>query len=88
MRIEETTAFTRLTLALQPLYTADQAAALLHAFSVAVEREVRAEIAADIRFVGKQRDTLSWGEAHLIASEGLCACRGGRKPCQDAGGAR
>lgn len=57
------------------------AAKLVNALVVAVKSKTRAEIAADFEQFGKRQDSLSWGEAHLIASEGLCVCRGGDKPC-------
>lgn len=46
-----------------------------------IEREVRAQIAEDFKTLGKRQSTLSWGEAHLIARDGLCRCRGGSKSC-------
>jgi hypothetical protein len=30
---------------------------------------------------GKRQDALTWGEAALIAREGLCRCRSGHVPC-------
>ncbi|MGP4114615.1 hypothetical protein ACTWP5_27365 [Streptomyces sp. 4N509B] len=51
------------------------------------EQSIRNQIADDFTKFGERQDTLSWGEAVVIAREGLCRCRGGRKPCQD-GGAR
>lgn len=51
------------------------------------ERDIRWSIAEDFTKLGERQDTLTWGEAVVIAREGLCRCRGGNKPCQD-GGAR
>lgn len=47
----------------------------------------RAEIAADFVRQGKASGSLTWGQAHEIALQGLCSCSGGIKPC-DMGGAR
>jgi len=49
------------------------------------ERKVRAEIAADFEQLGKRQGSLTWGEAVLIAREGLCVCRGGSQPCDAEG---
>lgn len=51
----------------------------------AAEQTTRDQIAADFTKFGERQDRLSWGEAVLIAREGLCRCRGGNKPCQDGG---
>lgn len=64
------------------------AQALLDDIRAKAERDVRSSIAADFEQFGKQQSKLTWGEAALIAREGLCACRGGQKPCQSEGGAR
>jgi len=57
----------------------------LDAFRAEIEREVRWQIAADFERFGKRQDTLSWGEAALVAREGLCRCRGGSQPCEGGG---
>ncbi|MDX3520778.1 hypothetical protein [Streptomyces scabiei] len=59
----------------------------LDALRAEIEREVRWQIAADFKQFGKRQDTLSWGEAALIAREGLCRCRGGSQP-REGGGQR
>ena len=64
---------------------AKEAATLVNALVVAVKSKVRAEIAADFEQLGKRQGSLTWGEAVLIASEGLCVCRGGSKPCDTEG---
>jgi hypothetical protein len=46
-----------------------------------VERRVRWQIAADFEQFGKRQSALTWGEAAVIAREGLCRCRGGSEPC-------
>jgi hypothetical protein len=71
----------RIANVLHATHTNADAQALLNRFRAEVERKVRAEIAADFEQFGKRQDSLSWGEAHLIAGEGLCVCRGGSKPC-------
>lgn len=48
------------------------------------ERTVRAEVAADFQLAARHQDEFSWGEAVDIASNGLCSCRGGNKPCPRA----
>jgi parvulin-like peptidyl-prolyl isomerase len=58
-----------------------EAQRLLAELRAEIEREVRWQIAADFETFGRKQDSLSWGEAHLIAREGLCRCRGGSKPC-------
>lgn len=57
---------------------------LINALVAEVEVAVRASIAADFMQFGQHKDVLSWGEAVLIAREGLCNCRGGSKPCETA----
>jgi hypothetical protein len=54
------------------------------ALGAEVEAATRASVAADFEQFGKRKDFLSWGEGVLIAREGLCACRGGSKPCETA----
>lgn len=63
-----------------------RAGGMLNAYRAEVERKVRAEIAADFVRQGKASNSLTWGQAHEIALNGLCACSGGVKPC-DMGGA-
>jgi hypothetical protein len=43
--------------------------------------KVRAEIAQDFIRQGKASTSLTWGQAHEIALNGLCSCSGGIKPC-------
>jgi len=66
---------------LHAVRTTPEALRLLDAFRAEIEREVRWRIAKDFEQFGKRQDTLGWGEAYLIAREGLCRCRGGDKPC-------
>lgn len=71
--------------AIAPSISADMAVDLLHAFYTAVraevERETRWQVAADFELLGKRRDTVGWGEAVMVAREGLCKCQGGSVPC-------
>ena len=60
---------------------------LLDEMSEQVERKTRLQVAEDFKVFGRQQETLSWGEAHGIAVEGLCRCRGGSQSC-DAEGIR
>ncbi|MFG3136042.1 hypothetical protein ACGFZA_07445 [Streptomyces sp. NPDC048211] len=50
------------------------------------DQKTRAEIAEDFMRQGKASNSLTWGQAHEIALNGLCRCSGGIKPC-DMGGA-
>jgi hypothetical protein len=59
----------------------------LKAEVASVERDVRWSIAEDFSTFGRKHESFNWGEAHLIAREGLCQCRGGSKPCTDGGAA-
>lgn len=67
--------------------TTAEAQALIDQLRAEVERNVRWQIAEDFKTYGQRRDTLSWGEAFYIARDGLCVCRGGRKPCTEGGAA-
>lgn len=69
------------------VWTADEIRVALDAMRAEVEREIRWQIADDFHRLGCTQDALSWGEALMIAREGLCSCRGGIKPCAE-GGAR
>ena len=71
----------RIANTLHATHTTADAQALLAELRAEVEREVRWSIAADFQTFGRRQDSLSWGEAHLIARDGLCRCRGGSKPC-------
>lgn len=79
--VSSTPEFVALASAIDRSVSGDRAADLLADFYNAIERKVRAEIAADFMQFGKRQDSLSWGEAVLIAREGLCRCRGGSKSC-------
>ncbi|MFI1485672.1 hypothetical protein [Streptomyces sp. NPDC020747] len=50
-----------------------------------VESRVREAVAVGFVQLGESRDSVAWGEAHDIAIEGLCVCRGGSKACPEAG---
>ncbi|MGW6531381.1 hypothetical protein [Streptomyces venezuelae] len=72
---------------LRATHSMPEAQALLAELRAETEREVRRSIAADFETFGKKQVSLSWGEAYLIAREGLCVCRGGSKPCTEGGAA-
>lgn len=65
----------------------DRVRAELAAKPAEVERKVRSEIAADFIRQGKASNSLTWGQAHEIALNGLCSCSGGNKPCSMGGAA-
>ncbi|WP_405944689.1 hypothetical protein [Streptomyces sp. NBC_00932] len=68
-------------------YSDDTVNGLIDAAFAESQTEARAEIAADFVRQGKASGSLTWGQAHEIALQGLCSCSGGIKPC-DMGGAR
>lgn len=86
--ISSTRAFTDLAAAIDRGVSADRAAELLANFRAAVEHDVRWSIAEDFTRYGRVAESLTWGEANLVAREGLCTCRGGDKSCGSEVGAR
>lgn len=67
------------------VWTADEVRVALDAYRAEVERQTRGQVEDDFHRLGKTQNMLSWGEAVAIAREGLCSCRGGIKPCTEAG---
>jgi hypothetical protein len=81
MSIATTPEFKQLVDSIDHDIPADTASDLLAAFYKAVRTAVRAEIAADFELLGKRHASLSWGQAVMVAREGLCQCQGGSVPC-------
>ncbi|MEV0556322.1 hypothetical protein AB0I27_23070 [Streptomyces sp. NPDC050597] len=77
----------RILAILSAVRTHGEAEAMLAEVEAEREAQVRGEIAKDFIRQGEASNTLSWGQAHEIALNGLCGCSGGIKPC-DMGGAR
>jgi len=83
--VSSTPEFIALASAIDRSVSGDRAADLLADFFNTVERKVRAEVASDFQLASRHQDEFSWGEAVDIASNGLCSCRGGNRPCPKAG---
>ncbi|RCH70540.1 hypothetical protein DT019_03350 [Streptomyces sp. SDr-06] len=81
MSISTTPEFKQLVMALDERIPAEAASDLLHAFYEAVRTETRRQVAADFELVGRRQESLTWGQAVMVAREGLCQCQGGSVPC-------
>ncbi|MFE4867638.1 hypothetical protein [Streptomyces sp. NPDC056682] len=81
MSISTTPEFKQLVMAIDHDIPADTAFDLLAAFYEAVRTKVRAEVAADFELLGRRQESLTWGQAVMVAREGLCQCQGGSVPC-------